>query len=190
MEDLYQLGTPEGRGKLESIARIVAEKAREVRNEFLKFISGNETLTLDACDGAKILAEANDVFKYIDSDLKSWGADQRGRATTETPAEVYEMEKDATFSQMFSSLTSDVRRLCLTQNQIIGFAKKHRNRLRTDGYGTFFLFESNGEIFVASVRFASDDLLRVGVGRFEYSDVWNAENCHRLVTPKLIVFLL
>ncbi|MFZ2154148.1 MAG: hypothetical protein WAV16_02855 [Candidatus Moraniibacteriota bacterium] len=185
MEDLYKLGTPEGRQKLEAIACIVVGKETELKNEFLKLISGNETLTIDACDGTKILAEANDVFKYVDLEFKSWSADRRGQATVETSVEVYEIEKDATFVQMFSSLSSDVRRLCFTQNQIIDFVKKHRKWLQTIDHGTFFLFESTGEIFVANVSVESGGLLWVEVFRFGHLSVWHVGIPPRLVIPKL-----
>jgi hypothetical protein len=153
---------------------------------FLKLISGGESLVLDAVDGKDVLADANDMFAYIDSDFKNWKADELGQPTGETPVEVYEMAKDATFPQMFGSLVTDVRRLCLTQAQIKGFVKKYRNWLRTDGYATFFLFESRGEVFVARVSVHSDGL-HVRVRRFVYSYVWYAGYRHRVVVPQLAI---
>ncbi|KKT26652.1 MAG: hypothetical protein UW11_C0007G0001, partial [Parcubacteria group bacterium GW2011_GWA2_43_9b] len=94
-------------------------------------------------------------------------------------------EKDATFSQMFGDLSSDVRRLCLTQHQIKNFVKKHRNWLRTEGYATFFLFESKGHFFVASVDVHSGGRLYVSVRLFGSAHVWDAELRRRLVVPKL-----
>lgn len=44
--------------------------------------------------------------------------------------------------------------------------------------------------FVANVNFNSDDRLNVNVNRFENSNVWNAENRHRIVVPKLAVSLI
>ncbi len=185
IEDLYHLGTPEGRQKLEAVARIIVGELKEMKTEFLRLISGSENLILDACSGAEILADANDIFSYIDSDLRKWGADQKGQATAGTPVKVYEIEKDAMFSQMFNSLSNDPRRLCLSQNQIISFVNKYRNWLRTDGYGTFFLFESSGQFFVAHLFFFSVGTLRVSVARFGDSFVWSAESRHRLVAPQL-----
>lgn len=186
MENIYRLATPEGIGKLEAIARIIAGGAEKIKNEFLKLISGGETLVLDAVDGSEVLADAADMFTAgIDSDFRSRGADEPGQPTPSTPVEVYEMEKNATFSQMFGSLSADVRKLCFTQAQIKNFVKKHRNWLRTEGYATFFLFESKGNFFVAYVYFYSDDRLRVGVAQFGHSRVWYAERRHRLVVPQL-----
>ena len=156
-----------------------------IKDVYLKLISGDQVLVIDACDGTNVLADAKDVFAYTDPDLKNWKADQEGSASSETFVEVYEMEKkDGTFLQMFGSLSSDLQKLCLTQDQIIGFVKKHRQWLRTDGYGTFFLFMSNEQHFVAFVRF-SDGRLDVRVRRFGYSYVWRADSHRRVVVPQL-----
>ena len=94
------------------------------------------------------------------------------------------MVKDGTFKQLFGSLEGDVAKLCFTQTQIKNFVKKHRNWLRTDGYGTFFLFQSKEKFFVADVHVLSDGL-HVYVYEFEDSFVWGAEDRHRLVVPQL-----
>lgn len=185
MEDLYQLGTPEGRQKLEAMARIVVDVAKEIRNDFLKLISGSEVLAIDACDGSEGLSNANDVFAWIDPDFEKYGADATGKASSRTEVVVYEMVKDASFVDMFTSLDKNMRKLLLTPHQIKKFVVNHREWLRTDGYGTFFLFESNNEIFVARVGFSSGDSHRVSVYRFENSSVWFAEFRHRLVTPQV-----
>jgi len=152
-----------------------------IAETFLKLISGGESLTLDAVNGTETLVDAKDVFAHIDPDFKNWGADEKGPETGETAVDVYEMVKDATFSQMFRKLNVDARKLCLTQHQIKNFVKKHRNWLRIDGYATFFLFESKGNLFVASVDFYSGDEFHVDVDQFEDLDVWYAEYRHRVV---------
>ena len=152
-----------------------------IAETFLKLISGGESLTLDAVNGTETLVDAKDVFAHIDPDFKNWGADEKGPETGETAVDVYEMVKDATFSQMFRKLNVDARKLCLTQHQIKNFVKKHRNWLRTDGYATFFLFESKGNLFVAYVVFYSDGELGVRVYRFGNLSVWYAEYRPRVV---------
>lgn len=154
-------------------------------NDFLKLISSGETLILDAVDGTETLYGASDVFAYRDSNFKNYGVNEKELATGKIPVDMHEMIKDATFAQVFGSLSSDVKKLCLTQHQIKNFVKKYRNWLRDDGYATFFLFESNNELFVAHVYFDSDGGLKVLVRRFEYSLVWRVGLCHRLVVPQL-----
>lgn len=43
------------------------------------------------------------------------------------------------------------------------------------------------QFFVANVNVNSDGL-NVNVNRFENDNVWNAENSHRMVVPKMAVF--
>jgi len=185
MENIYRLATPEGSETLETIARIIVDGVNEVRNKFLKLISSGESLVLNAVDGKETLADAKDLFAYIDPDFKNWGANKKGLATKETFVNVYEMKKNATFSQMFGSLSADVGKLYLTQHQIKKFVKKHLVWLRTEGYSTFFLFKSNDNFFVAEVIFNSDGKLLVVVYRFEVDYVCSAGSRPRVVVPQL-----
>jgi hypothetical protein len=186
MKDIYRLATPDGSETLEEIARIIVGGADKTKSEYLKLISGNEELILDAVDGSETLAGAKDIFVWVDPDLRNWNTDNKGPATGKTPVtpvQVYEIVKDVAYAQMFGSLSSDdLRKLCLTQHQIENFVRKYRNWLRTDGYATFFLFKSNNEFFVAHV-YVDPDGLRVYVRRFEDSHVWHADYRRRLVVP-------
>ncbi|MFH1608977.1 MAG: hypothetical protein ABH951_03120 [Patescibacteria group bacterium] len=155
----------------------------EKEESILKLISTGENLKLDACDGKKTIYDSKDVFAWKDDDFKNWKVNTTGPATAEISADIYEMAKDATFAEMFSSL-GDLHKLCLTQSQILNFIAKHKNWLRTEGYGTFFLFKANGNFFVASVNVNSDGL-SVHVIRLEDDIVWNAEGRHRIVIPQL-----
>lgn len=185
MENIYHLATPEGSKTLEAVARIIADGVKKIQNEYLKLISGGQILELDAADGTETLANAKDVFSYIDLNLKNWSTDKKGPATKETSVQVYEMTKDANFAEMFGSLSPDLHNLCLTQAQIKKFVIKHRNWLKTDGYATFFLFEEDGRFFVAHVHVYSGGSLSVYVLRLDFSLVWIADHCHRLVVPQL-----
>lgn len=186
-ESIHKLNgnTKEGRMLVRACAEKIAKSVKGVLSDFLELISGNESLILDPVDGKETLTVAKDVFAYIDSDFKNYGAGEKGPATEATPVRVYELTKDATFPQLFGSLSSDVNKLCLTQAQIKGFVKKYRNWLRVDGYATFFLFESNKNFFVACVHVLSDGTLKVFVYRLVYSSVWFAEDRHRVVVPQL-----
>lgn len=156
--------------------------SRFVENSILRLIT---TLTLDATDGKQTIADSNGVFSSIDSDFKNWSANKTGISTKESLVDVYEMAKDARFTQMFGSLNSDLDKLCLTQHQILNFIQKHRNWLRTEGYGTLFLFKADDQFFVARVGFNGDGSLRVVVRRFEDDSMWNAVYRHRVVVPQL-----
>ncbi len=162
-----------------------AETASWKKNEFLHLISCGENLIIDNCDGSEILADASDVFTWIDSDLRNWDADEKGQATENIPVQVYELEKDGKYPQIYSAHSSDLDMLCLTQHQIKKFVQKYQNWLQTDGYATFFLFKSNSYYFVAFVYFRSHGRLGVGVYRPGYGHTWDAGNRHRFVLPQL-----
>ena len=187
-EEIHKLGKPAKEGK--ALVRVCAEKIAEmlngIKSKYLKIISGAEFLMLDATSGGEIIAKAKNVFSYIDHDFEGWKANEKGFATKEIAVGVYEMTEDATFAQMFGSLSADLNKLCLTQEQIIRFCQKHRQHLRTDGYGTFFLFKSFSNFFVALVYFASDGTLGVFVRKLGDDDVWYAEHRHRIVVPRLV----
>jgi hypothetical protein len=186
MENIYRLATPEGNKTLEAVAQIIVNEVAVTKKEFLRLIPESQSLILDTTSGTETFSDAKDVFDYIDPDFKNWDANAPGNPTAETKVKVREMINDATFSQMFGSLCSDVRKLCLTPGQIKNFATKYRGWLRTEGYViTFFLFESKGNFFVADVYFVSDDALHGIVYQFGDGRVWDAEDHRRVVVPQL-----
>lgn len=88
-------------------------------SSILKKISGSEKLILSPCDGKRTIAQSKSLFAgYLDSDFESYRTNEPGESTPETPVTVYEMERDANFAQMFTSL-GDINNLVLTQDQII-----------------------------------------------------------------------
>ncbi|MFA5095514.1 MAG: hypothetical protein WC447_02565 [Candidatus Paceibacterota bacterium] len=169
--------------KVAEILQGVVDEVADVKT-YLRRLFETETIIIDACDGSEILATANEIFKSgIDSDFKNWNTDKSGKATKETAVAVHEMVKDATFAQIFGSLGTDLDKLCLTQHQIKMFCKKYSNRLRPDGYATFFLFKVEDQFFVACVIVNSDGL-HVFVDRFEDARVWCARYALRVVVPQ------
>ena len=172
-----------------AITALVKEKFAELAENitgYVKLISGAETLVLDETDGKATIAKAKDTFPgYIDGDFKGWGCDVKSEPTKKTQVTVHELIKDGRFDQIFPGMSDDLNSLCLTQPQIIQFVQKHRKWLRTDGYGTFFLFKVGEEFFVARVYFDDGGQLEVHVSRLSHVGVWYAENRHRVVVPQL-----
>lgn len=167
--------------------RVRLKKPQETWNEFLKLISGSESLVLDAVDGTKVIAKAKKVFLAgIDRDFGRGGANEPGPATLETVPSICEIVKDATFSKIFGSLSADVKNLCFTQHQIINFVEKYPDWLRPDGYATFFLFPARDHFFVADVRVFSARSFLVYLCRLGYSRIWLAHR-HWVVVPQLAV---
>jgi hypothetical protein len=161
-------------------------------NSILRLISSGEKLSIKASDGKATIAMSKKIFKSgIDSDFVNWGLNTFGPATPEILVDVHEMIKNATFIEMFTSLSAKRNSLIMTQAQIINFCKTHSTWLRQDGYATFFLTKkdwntpaSDNNLFVVLVGVDSGGL-DVGVSRFEYDRVWSAECRRRLVAPQL-----
>ena len=150
-----------------------------ISNKYFRLL---ETVTLAPTKGVTI-AEAKEVFRgHIDSDFKNWKTNITGEDTKETLVDVYEMKKNGTYQTLFSPL-GNPRQLALSQGQIVEFCRTHHDSLRQGGYGTFFLFEVKDDLFVADV-FVSGGELRVDVVRFDYGDVWGADDRRRLVVKQ------
>lgn len=143
----------------------------------------HQNIKIPACSKDTI-ARAADVFTgFIDSDFTAWGTDVKSPKTEETELAVLEIDKNGTFRDIFDSMSKDMDSMCLTQAQIIAFVKEHKDKLRTDGYGTFFLFKVNGEVFVARVDLDSGGGPDAYVGRFSHDGVWGAGYRRRVVVP-------
>lgn len=94
---------------------------------------------------------------------------------------IYELTRQATFSEMFNFLDRDLNEICFTRNQVIGFCENHKEHLLQTG-STFFLFKENNEFFVAKARVDSDGL-HFRIFNFSQVYIWKTENVHHLVVP-------
>ncbi len=167
-------------------AESVADTLQQILEDKLTHLRHLETLTLAPTKGIVTLAKAKEVFPgWLDGDFKNWGTDVSGIDTAETKVDVHEMSRDGNYRTLFGSL-GDPRKLCLTQGQIEEFCRSHLDSLRQEGYGTFFLFEVKGDLFVADV-FVGDGELKAYVDRFDNDLVWNAAYRHRLVVKQQTV---
>lgn len=150
----------------------------------LVLISEGENLVLGPLDGSRTIAGAKNVFRaYLDSDFRNWSLDVRAPATEETRARVYEMCEDGTYADIFGSFARPLSELCFTQDQIVEFCVKYPDRLRQDGFATFFLFKVNDEFFVARV-YGYPLGLNVHAYRFGHSSVWLGGYRPHVVVPQ------
>lgn len=153
----------------------------ESQDEFLSLISEGESLVLDPTDGTEVLANAEDVFVYIDLEFEK--QDKPGPATEEVTVAVYELALDATYAEMLGSLSENLRESCLTQAQIKGFARKYSSWM---GRVCLFLFESHEQFFLADVNIDdSNGELEIHLGEFNDPIRCNADYRDRVVVPQL-----
>ena len=140
---------------MEAVMRKFAELAENIVG-IVKLISGAETITLEPTDGDGTIASSGKLFNgWLDPDFKNYGTNVPSQKTAETNVQVHELIKDGDYRKIFGGLSDDPKKLCLTQLQIIQFVKNHRKWL-SQNFWTLFLFEANGEFFVAHVRLNSD----------------------------------
>lgn len=138
-------------------------------------------ITLKKTEGKKLIKDASDVFtSWIDSDFKNYGLTQQESTQKAVICDIYEMDSDATFKQLFT----DPENQWMTQEEVIQFYTDHTDDLRQDGYGTFFLLKKDTDFFVAIVDFDGGGRLCVYVYKFSDGRVWDAEGRHRIVVPQ------
>lgn len=151
---------------------------------YLRFVSSH---TLGPTKGDGNLAQAGGVFTgHLDPDFKSWGTNKFGVDTPEQSVNIYELWRDATFATLFGSLGVSIPSLCWQQAQIKEFAHSHGDWLHQTGGTNLFLFEVDGQVFVACVTVCAGKLLAI-VRRFSFEHVWFATFRHRVIVPQLIV---
>lgn len=154
-------------------------------DSIVRLISGGEKLTIGPSDGKRTITEATNLFSSIDYDFKKLGTDVGKKTTTDTDVVVCELAMDATFAEIFTSLSSNVDKLILTQDQILQFIERFRKWLHPKGFGTFFLLQSGDRFLVVVVCRRSSDKLETDLRQFEDPLVCTAVHQYRIVVPQL-----
>lgn len=166
----------------------------EKENQMLRLVSKNRSLIIDACDGTKTLMKATKTFKRgIDYGSGNWNCKQISDPTKETEVEIYEQIQEATFIQMFSSLSNNWEDVCLTQHQIEVFCNKHSTWLVKDTVPNLMLFKVEENFLIALVNtgmyYEEELTLAVKVRWFSIQDIWKipARGNTRIIVPKISV---
>lgn len=159
-----------------------------VTKKILAPLYEGEDIIIGPTKGNETIANADDMFDYVQPDFKARGTDVPSGVSTETArAKVYEMrDRNATFAQMFGSL-GRIRTRSWQQGQVIAFCRDNRDKLRQEGFGTFFPFKVKDRIrpFVACVC-VGGERLEVAVFKLNYKDIWKAQAHRRVVVPQLL----
>jgi hypothetical protein len=165
-----------------AVKKLLADLADNIVGK-LKRIFADEIIELDASNGHETLAAAKDLFGD-----RIYGAKERGpcKPTKKTLTAVYEMIENGSYQEIFGGFGENLERLCLTEDQIVKFCRKHRDKLRKEGYATFFLFqnEEDDTFSVAVVSIVGGELFVV-VDSLDRGSVWDTECRRRVVVPQL-----
>jgi hypothetical protein len=167
--------------------RAEAPKMIEVPEEmkvYLERLYETGSIVIPSIDGTDIPSMSKDVFDgWIDPDFVNWGIDLSSGPTEAQSVEVYELVLDGNFKTILESLGRPLDKLFFTFSQVKAFCRDHKDKLRTQGYTTFFPFKVGKARFVAHV-FVDSSGLNVYVFRFSYVVVWYAVGRHRIVLPQ------
>jgi hypothetical protein len=156
----------------------------------LKLISNDQLFVIEAVDDTRFLTLRDiGVFRNIryddPQDITLKAAIIPSVATKKTIVQVYELNFDATFKEMFCSFNVSLDSLCLTQHQIITFCEKHYDWLCRDGYATFFLVKVASYYLVADVNVFSYDNCNTDLRlrSLDCCSVWDGRVGSRIVVP-------
>jgi hypothetical protein len=153
------------------------------KQRILRRLYKDEEIVVGATDGKATIAKAKKVFTgNIDPEFNRLGTCDVCRATRATKVAIYEVKRDATLAQMFSSL-GDLNALVWEQSQIVKFCKEYTNRLGQAGGSVSFLFKVDDKFFIADVRVCSRDLM-VYAYHIDFFYVFGGDGTNRMVVPQ------
>ena len=139
---------------------------------YLKPIEGAE-VTIPASDGKAVICDqAKLTNAYVDLDFKNWGLDKPDGSTLEIKVKTFEIVKDGEFMDFFCSVGINLKKLALTQSQIIEIAQNKKEILNQDGSANFFLLRQGNEYFVVNVNLPASFPLKFGVFLLAHPDIW------------------
>lgn len=148
-----------------------------------QIVFADKNFMIEALDGRQYISKAKSIFKYIDGNFKHWGLNRRGKSTSETFVDIYQLVGICTFDQVFKNISEKLDQLVMTQHQIIRFCEKYPSLiLKPDGI-TSFLMKTKKEYFIARVNILSDGLY-IFIDPFKTKNVWAWEGAFRFIAPR------
>jgi len=138
------------------------------------------TLSLKALEGSVNLHSAGIFKEKIDPYYFHWSLDVKQSNSEETKIRVYELIADARFKSIFTYLDKDLKKLCLTQGQIVEYFKTYNLFLKSCR-STFFLFEEKEVFYVANISALDVDESSLEVYQINEWRKWHKNFQHRVV---------
>jgi len=147
-------------------------------------------LIIGSTDGSRIITQARDVFTdSISPHFRKWKINKPVGPTNKTIMRAYKITRSTTYTEMFTSIDSDIRSLCMTPHQIIDFCQEYFEwTVEYQGRSTIFLVKSNGFFFVPHV-FWNHKGLSIGINEYSSALDWRPDYNHRLLIVPYRVYL-
>lgn len=103
-------------------------------------------LVVPATDARRQLSDFCTDSLDVSSALREIGFDGPGKPCAETHALFYLLSRDATVSEAYRSLATDLRDIAFTPEQLGEFVARHRDHLHERAHSFFFLLREGDEI--------------------------------------------
>ncbi|MBI2482048.1 MAG: hypothetical protein HYV76_00550 [Candidatus Vogelbacteria bacterium] len=158
------------------------------QDRYLRRLPGGENLIIAETDGSRTLAEARDVFAFIDSVFSELNTGACRDTSPPIAVAVREMRPNVTYRQIIESLSGGtLDDFVLPEDKIIQFCLDHRDWLSRDYYTVFF-FRTGNQFSAACVSLRDDGQSILGfdgLSPFSIDVTLNTEGCccHRVVLP-------
>ncbi|MFA6194637.1 MAG: hypothetical protein WC719_02745 [Patescibacteria group bacterium] len=150
------------------------------KKELLELVSGPEGISIDSLDGQETILKSKEIYSFINSKFQEWGLDQPSPPTGKTIVDVYKLKGDATFAEVFASISGAKGERTLSQAQINNFSKNHQELSSRLEDQLFFFFQANGEYWVASLCVRSTGRPTISPLKLSYDRSW-----HPSVEPEI-----
>lgn len=176
------------KGNEKKISSTVQTAVTAMRGPILKLLSDYEDVTIDVCDGTRVLPDAEYLFPAGITVFVEDGVvvSEPSVPTSEVEVGVYEQREDTSFEEIMYFLATNQNELGFTWHQIENFAKKHPEWIRPKGYDTLFPLNIKGRLFIARVGFDSQKYLFVVIRHANILKVFRASDKHHFILKKQI----
>lgn len=157
----------------------------KVNPEYLKCVSLNETIVLDATDGSETFTGVKDVFLSINPLFIDGDVDMPSKPTAAIKVKVYEIIKDGTFNNFFIDFQKNIEQTSFTEDQTVSFCKKYSQTKWFDTKGCkIFLFKLSNK-YCGGFAIKSSDGLDFYMQRPLLSDqLLHADNHNLIFIPQ------
>ncbi len=159
-------------------------KASILETAYLQLLTKDHMLLIPSSDGKDTFENSTHLFPMgLDEDTEIDDTDASALPTSQQIHDVYELRTDGDFRAIFSSISSNLDELCLTQAQIMLFAEWYTPWLKPGGNATFFLYKRAGQYRVALIY---NYPLGLSVSRhpFDSPISWSSKYALRVVVPR------
>ncbi len=143
------------------------------KERLLELVSGPEGLVIDSLSSQENIPQSKDLYSFINQKFQEWGLDQPSPPTGRTVVDVYKLKSDATFAEVFASISGAKGGRALSQAQINAFSKNHQEFSDRPEDHMFFFFQANAEYWVASLCARGTNRPVISPLRLSYDRDWH-----------------